>query len=107
MIIFYTVIVFLTNQFLVKYRFPFQNLHFLAQNHLALLEDPQQGIGVWRPGQEVKLAPFVLIFSQKNFKMVDPKQILVIFKSDKQKTKQTKQNQKKKKKTTTTITIQS
>ena len=40
-------------------------------------------VGVWRPGQKVKLAPLVLIFSKKFFKMVNPKQISVIFKSDK------------------------
>ena len=58
-----------------------------------------RSVGVWRLGQEVKLAPLVLIFSHKIFKMVDPKQISIIFKSDKQKTKQkenkTKQKQKK------------
>ena len=37
-------------------------------------------VGVWRPGQEVKLAPLVLIFSQKICKMEDPKQISVILK---------------------------
>ena len=47
-------------------------------------------MGVWHPGQEVKLVPLVLIFSQKIFKMVDPKQISIIFKSDKQKKKKKK-----------------
>ena len=30
---------FLLNQFSVKYRFPFPILHFVPQNHLALLKD--------------------------------------------------------------------
>ena len=46
-------------------------------------------MGVWCPGQEVKLAPLVLIFSHNIFKMVDPKQISVIFKSEKQRKKKT------------------
>ena len=46
-----------------------------------------RSVGVWRQGQEVKLAPLVLIFSKKIFKMVDPKQISVICKSVKQKKK--------------------
>ena len=44
-----------------------------------------RSMGGWRPGQEVKLSPLVLIFSHKIFKMVNPKQISVIFKSDKKK----------------------
>ena len=32
-------ILFLLNQFLVKYRLPFPNMRFLPQNHLALLKD--------------------------------------------------------------------
>ena len=55
-------------------------------------------MGVWRPGQEVKLAPFFLIFSQKNSKMVDPKEIEVIFESEKKKKKNKPKNKKKKNK---------
>ena len=50
--------------------------------------------------QKVKLVPLVLIFSQKIVKMVDPKQILVIFKSGKRKKKgKTKKQNKTKTKT--------
>ena len=49
-------------------------------------------MGVWRPGQEVKLAPLVQIFSQKIFKMVDPKQISVV--CDKQKKKRRRKKKK-------------
>ena len=45
----------------------------------------RRSVGVWCPGQEVKLAFLVLIFSHKIFKMEDSKQISVIFKSDKKK----------------------
>ena len=48
------------------------------------MEIQWRSVGVWRPGKEVKSAPLVLIFSEKIFRMVDPKQILVILKSDKQ-----------------------
>ena len=44
-----------------------------------------RSVGFWCPGQKVKLAPLFLIFFQKNFQIAHPKQIKVIFKSDKQK----------------------
>ena len=56
-----------------------------------------RSVGSWHPGQELKLAPPFLDFFLENFQislMVHPKQILVIFKSEKQKNK-TKQNKKK------------
>ena len=61
--------------------------------HISDLETfSSQGhsVCVWHLGQEVKLVALVLIFSQNIFKMVDPKQISVIFKSDQQKKKKTK-----------------
>ena len=39
-----------------------------------------RSVGIWRLGQEVNLAPLVMIFSQKVFKMVDSKKFSVIFK---------------------------
>ena len=47
-------------------------------------------VGFWRPGQEVELVPLFLIFSSKFSKMVDPKQILVIFKREKKKEEEEK-----------------
>ena len=52
-------------------------------------------MGFWCPGQEAKLAPLFLIYFQKISQMVDPKQILVAFKSEKQKNKNKKKKQQK------------
>ena len=52
---------------------------------LPLLSTTQwRTMGFWRPGQGVESLPlFLIFFPQKNSKVVDPKQILVIFKSEK------------------------
>ena len=50
-------------------------------------------MGFWHLGQEVKLAPLFLIFSNKFSKMVDPKQRKVSFKSGKKRKKRKRGHQ--------------